>query len=77
MTTLLQRFGDRIRALRLQRGLTQEQLAAMAGLHHTYINSVERAERNPGLTTVEKLARVLDMSVDELFAPSTEEPDKV
>lgn len=74
MATLLERFGDRIRELRHQRRLSQEDLAERAGLHRTYIGFVERAERNPTLKTMEKLARGLDVSLAELFAPFTEKP---
>jgi len=72
MATLLERFGDRIRELRHQRRLSQEALAGRADLHRTYIGFVERAERNPTLETIEKLARGLDISLAELFAPFTE-----
>jgi len=74
MATLLERFGDRIRELRHQRRLSQEALAERAGLHRTYIGFVERAERNPTLKTMEKLARGLEVSLAELFAPFTEKP---
>jgi len=73
--TLLVRFGDRVRELRKQRGLSQEKLAALSGLHRTYIGSVERAERNLTLKTMAKLAHSLDMSLAELFAPFTEKPE--
>jgi len=73
--TLLVRFGARVRELREQRGLSQERLAALSGLHRTYIGSVERAERNPTLKTMAKLAYALDMPLAELFAPFTEIPD--
>ncbi len=43
------RFGERVRKLRLERGLTQEALAARAGLHSTYVGGIERGERNVGL----------------------------
>lgn len=75
MTTLLTRFGYRIRELRHQRGLSQENLATRSSLHRTYIGFVERAERNPTLKTIEKLARALDVSLAELFAPFSEKPD--
>lgn len=72
MTTLRARFGDRIRELRQQRGLSQEDLAERSGLHRTQIGFVERAERSPRLDTIEKLARGLGVSLAELFAPFTE-----
>lgn len=42
----LRHLGDQIRAARLQAGLSQEQLADQAGVHRTYVGSVERGERN-------------------------------
>ena len=39
-------FGKRIRQLRMQKGLSQEELGYEAGLHRTYIGQIERAEKN-------------------------------
>lgn len=55
----LQRFGARVRAERERLGISQEALADTAGLHRTYVGSVERGERNVGLLNVLRLARVL------------------
>lgn len=60
-------FGDAIRARRAELGLTQEVLAAKAGIHRTYIGDVERGARNVALRNVEKLAAALELSVPELF----------
>ena len=54
-----QRFGSRIKQLRLARGLTQEGLAHRAGLHPTYVGGIERGERNVGLDNILKVARAL------------------
>lgn len=50
-----------MRAVRHLRGLSQEGLAKVAGLHRTYISGVERAERNITLASLEKLSRALDI----------------
>lgn len=62
------RFGQRVRQLRLAKGLTQEELAERAGLHPTYIGGIERGERNLGLDNLLKLARALREHPSALFA---------
>jgi transcriptional regulator with XRE-family HTH domain len=61
-------FGRRVRELRRQKRLSQEQLAARADLHWTYVSGVERGLRNPGLNTLVRLANALDVSLPELLA---------
>jgi transcriptional regulator with XRE-family HTH domain len=60
------KFGKRIRELRSGTGWSQERLAHEAGLHTTYISSVERGERNISLVNIQKLARALRVKLDEL-----------
>jgi transcriptional regulator with XRE-family HTH domain len=60
-------FGERIRALRQNRGLSQERLADIAGIHRTYLSSLERGERNVGLDNVYAIAAALGVSPAELF----------
>ncbi len=50
------RFGRRLKDLRLERGLSQEDLALRAGLHRTYVSSAERGERNVSLVNLARLA---------------------
>lgn len=50
----------------MKRGLSQEQLAEGANLHRTYIGSVERGERNISIDNLERLARALGISVEQL-----------
>jgi len=59
-------FALKLRTAREDRGLSQEQLASIAGLHRTYVGSVERGERNISIDNIEKLAIALDMDVQEL-----------
>jgi len=63
----LQWFGSRVRGLRLQKGLSQEELAQLAGIDRTYIGGVERGERNLSLLNVKKLADALDINAKDLF----------
>jgi transcriptional regulator with XRE-family HTH domain len=60
-------FGVRVRHLRLERGLSQERLAEVAGIHRTYMSDIERGERNIGLDNILALARALDVSAAEFF----------
>ena len=60
-------LGNRIRALRKARGLSQERLAEGAGLHRTYVGGVERGERNPTLSTMIRIADSLGVSLVDLF----------
>ncbi len=63
------RFAQRLRLQRQDRGLSQEELADRAGLHRTYVGSVERAERNISIDSMERLAEALGLDVSDLLAP--------
>jgi len=65
-----------IRAFREQKGLSQEQLADLCGLHRTYVGSVERCERNVTLSTLEVFASALGKSVIDLLTPLPGADDK-
>ena len=64
----------RIRRIRTEKGLSQEALAGIAGLHRTYISSVERAEKNFTVDILERIAEALSVDVREFFVPEEEEP---
>ena len=59
-------LGARVRHLRQQAALSQEQLAAVARLHTTYISGVERGAYNVSLQNLAKLAKALGVSIPEL-----------
>ena len=75
MASLRVRFGRRVRELRTKRGWTQEQLAAKAGKHWTYIGGIERGERNPTLEVIADLAAALNVPVANLFTSSRRRGD--
>jgi transcriptional regulator with XRE-family HTH domain len=60
-------FGDRVRELRKEKGLSQDELSYKADLHRTYIGMIERAEKNITLTNIEKIAKALDVDIKKLF----------
>jgi transcriptional regulator with XRE-family HTH domain len=66
-TDIRVRFSRRLRELRQERGLSQEELAFRAGLHRTYVSSAERGERNVALVNLERLAKALDVHLRDLF----------
>lgn len=69
LSNVLIRFGERLRELRRQQNVSQESLAHAAGLHRTYISSVERGERNISLENIDRLATALDVPLAELMPP--------
>lgn len=64
---ILTRFGEKVRLLRKEKNLSQEELAEKAGLHRTYIGMIERAEKNITLINIEKIADALEISTSELL----------
>ena len=61
-------FGRAVRKVRLQKSISQEKLAELAGIHRTYIGDVERGTRNLGLVNMTRIARALGVSLRELVA---------
>jgi transcriptional regulator with XRE-family HTH domain len=69
MEGALQRtLGQNVRRIRLDRGLSQEELADELGVHRTYMGGVERGERNLTLQSVERLAEGLGLDPLTLLA---------
>lgn len=66
---VLRDFGERVRSLREQRGLTQMALAHSAGIHPTYLGSIENGQRNVALLNLYALAGALDVELVELLPP--------
>jgi len=59
MKDLNQVFSNNVRAQRIKKGLSQEELGELSDLHRTYIGGIERCERNVTLKNVEKIANAL------------------
>jgi transcriptional regulator with XRE-family HTH domain len=63
-----ERLALQMRSRRQQAGISQEDLADLAGLHRTYIGGIERGERNVSIDNIEKIARALKTDISELVA---------
>lgn len=64
---ILVKFGQRVREIRKEKNLSQEELSFKADLHRTYIGMIERAEKNITLINIEKIAKALNVNLKELF----------
>ncbi|MDR1219191.1 MAG: helix-turn-helix transcriptional regulator [Treponema sp.] len=67
MDQKLKAFGVLLQEARKNKGISQEKLAELSGLHRTYISDLERGLRNPTLSTIVTLANALEMTVSELL----------
>ena len=67
-------FGKKLRDLRKQRGITQEQLAEAASISVDFLSLVERGINAPSFETLEKLACALDVPVKQLFNFDSSDP---
>ena len=70
LADIRERFGARLREVRLQCDLSQEGLGEIAGLHRTFVSMVERGKRNVTIATVEKLAAALNCRMADLMPDS-------
>jgi transcriptional regulator with XRE-family HTH domain len=60
--------GSALRSMREHTGLSQEELAQLAGLHRTYVGGVERGERNITIGSLKKLTDILEVSPSQVLA---------
>ena len=65
--TIQEKFGLRVKELRLERKLSQEQLANVADIDRTYMTSLENGKRNVSLKNIEKILIALNVDVVEFF----------
>ena len=64
---VLDRFGARVKELRMSRGLSQEAFAEDCGFDRTYVSGIERGVRNVSLVNIERLAQTLGVSLSQLM----------
>jgi transcriptional regulator with XRE-family HTH domain len=67
-------IGQRVKALRLEKGMTQVELAAAAGTQQTSLSQIERGVRGAGVPQVVKLARALGVPADRLLSSAKPVP---
>lgn len=60
-------FGSNVRHYRELKGISQEKLAEISGLHRTYISDIERFRRSISLSNVQKIADALEVETHKLF----------
>ena len=60
-------FGQRVKALRLKKNLSQVELANKGGFDRNYIGMIERGERNPSLINLQRLADALEIELSVLM----------
>lgn len=61
-------FGKKLREVRLNKKLSQGDVAKILGMHRSYISGLERGARNPSLLTVQKVAKALGVTPDKLIS---------
>lgn len=64
---ITQKFGQRIKFLRNERGISQEKFALSIDIDRTYYASVESGKRNISINNIEKIAKGFNVSLEELF----------
>lgn len=67
MTSIATRLGKRIRELRKQQGMTQDQLAELAGMSNKHVGEIERGEVNATLVSLERVSAALDLPLHDLI----------
>ncbi len=64
---ILKKFAERLKELREEKGISQEELALKGNIDRTYIGRIERCDRNPSLMILYKIAIAFEMELSELL----------
>ena len=67
MNKEVSKFGQKVRKIRLQKKMSQGDIARTLGVHRTYISGLERGVRNPSLLTIQKVAKALGVDAKKLI----------
>ena len=60
-------FGKRLREARMEKKMSQGDIAKKLGVHRSYISGLERGKRNPSLLTINKMAKAIGVEPKELL----------
>lgn len=67
MSDISSKFGKKVKEIRLKKDMSQADLAKILGVHPTYISGIERGVRNMALKNIERLAKALNVPIEELI----------
>ncbi len=76
LSSLEQAFGETVRNLRTERGVSQEELADASGIHRTFLSQVERGLKSPSLRTMSGLAEALEIPLHQLVRRVCQQRDR-
>jgi len=65
--TILKKFGKSLRRLRLEKKMSQGDVARSLGAHRSYISGLERGVRNPTLANIDRIAKALGINIQKLL----------
>lgn len=66
-TKELIKLGEKLRAFRLDKGLSQEKFSELSGLDRTYVSGLERGKRNPSFIILKRIVQILEIPLNQLF----------
>lgn len=69
--------GLNIKEIRSKKGLLQKEVAAAAGLHPANYNKMEKGEREPSIDALDKIAKLFDMTIDQIIHYEGDVPQDV
>jgi len=67
MSNSAKKLGDNIRRIRLAKDMTQGDLCRKLGLDRAYMSNIESGKKNPTLSTIERISKALDVSIEKLI----------
>lgn len=67
MAKISKKLGNNLKKIRLEKGMTQGDICRAAGMDRGYISRVESGQKNPTISNLEKIAKALNISPDELI----------